>query len=105
MTNDNILLVLKVLTFIPILAYPAILLASIMSLAGHRSGKESMYLLFVSKAFMIGSLLYPATAYYSIKHNPSGSILIASLPMLHLLLCGILLLLWGRAGRKNIEGT
>ncbi|MDY0168588.1 MAG: hypothetical protein RBS80_18715 [Thermoguttaceae bacterium] len=44
---------------LPLLIYPFVLLASVMSLAGHRSGNEPALLVLVIKSFLLGSIAYP----------------------------------------------
>lgn len=44
---------------IPLLAYPAVLLAGVMGLGGYRSGNESALLILVSRSFLLGTLAYP----------------------------------------------
>jgi hypothetical protein len=44
---------------IPLLAYPFVALASIMSLAAERTGKEPLTLTLVATAAQLSSLLYP----------------------------------------------
>ena len=44
---------------VPLLGYPFVALASLMSLAAHTTGKEPMLLLAVSRSFQIASLIYP----------------------------------------------
>lgn len=54
-----IAVVCLVLGFLPLLIYPFVLLADVMSLAASRSGKQSFLLTVVSRSFQIGSLVYP----------------------------------------------
>jgi amino acid permease len=51
---------LFVFSGLPLVAYPAILLAGIMSLAGERSGGAPLLLSTVATACQIGSIAYPA---------------------------------------------
>jgi hypothetical protein len=44
---------------LPLLAYPAVLLAGVMSLAGHRTGNEPSMRMAVASVCLIGSLIYP----------------------------------------------
>jgi hypothetical protein len=44
---------------LPLLAYPAVILANVMSLAGHRSGDESPVLMLVVYTFLLASTAYP----------------------------------------------
>jgi hypothetical protein len=43
----------------PLLIYPFVLFAGIMSLAGHRTGNEPPLLVAFSTAFLVGSIAYP----------------------------------------------
>ena len=94
-----VLIPLQVLSLAPLAVYPAVVLASVMSLAGHRTGDEPPGLLFVVNSFCILSIVYPAPAIAcSIlawrdfkKLKGTRSVILALLPVL--LLCVILLLL------------
>lgn len=44
---------------LPLLVYPFVAIASVMSLAGYRTGTEPMLRMLVARAFQITSLLYP----------------------------------------------
>jgi hypothetical protein len=50
---------LLVIGALPLLIYPFVALASVMSLAGHTDGKEPGLLMAVARGFQITSLLYP----------------------------------------------
>jgi hypothetical protein len=45
---------------LPLLVYPFVVLANVMSLAGERSGNEPPLLMLVVYSFLLGSLAYPA---------------------------------------------
>jgi hypothetical protein len=51
--------ILNILGALPLLLYPFVVLANLMSLAGHRNGTESKLLITVVYAFLFGSLAYP----------------------------------------------
>lgn len=52
-------ILLLVFAAVPLLIYPFVLLANVMSLAGTRSGSEPMGQVLVSYAFLFTSTLYP----------------------------------------------
>lgn len=55
----HLYLSLLLLGLLPVLAWPALLFANILSLAGHRSGAESMLLESLTRIFTWGTALYP----------------------------------------------
>ena len=89
--------ILKVISLIPLIIYPIILLANLMSLVGHRSRDESVILILSSYAFLIFSTLYPLTLLYSLIYNREKKIFIAFLPIFHLTLSVILCFVWMNA--------
>ncbi|MCL9807060.1 hypothetical protein NAT51_16110 [Flavobacterium amniphilum] len=82
--KELVIKVLKITSCIPLLPYPIVLLANLMSLMGHRSGDESDALIINTYAFLIVSTLYPATMIYSLVCNKKQRIIIAILPLVHL---------------------
>jgi hypothetical protein len=92
--RNRIIKIFKIISFIPLILYPLIFLANLMSLIGNRSGKESIYLLISTYAFLIFSTLYPLTLIYSLKYNKNKTYLIAVLPLIHIAISAILFLLW-----------
>lgn len=85
---------LNVISFIPLIIYPILLLANLMSFFGHRSGNESIFLIVSSYSFLIFSSMYPFTLIYSIKNNKSKRIIIALLPILHVIVSILLCFVW-----------
>ena len=62
MTNETSrrkAIILFIVAALPILIYPAVFIANVMSLAGHGSEEASFILQVSSKAFMYSSLVYP----------------------------------------------
>jgi hypothetical protein len=76
--------ILKFTALIPLLPYPIILMANLMSLMGHRTGNESDEVITNTYSFLIFSSLYPLTLIYSFIRNKNRKISIAVLPLLHL---------------------
>ena len=96
--REQIIKILKIISFFPLVIYPFILLANLMSLFGHRSGNESLYLILTCYSFLIFSSLYPLTLIYSLKKNYRKRITIAVLPMIHLIISVMLCVAWLNAG-------
>jgi len=101
------LIVLGIAT-LPLPLYPAVFLASLMSLAGHSSGTESSSLLVVSRSFLIMSLLYPIVyvasliAYlYLRKKTAPSAFWISSVPLIYLSTTIVLFFAWGMLGESN----
>jgi len=89
---------------LPLIIYPFILLADVMSLAAPRSSGDRKLLSFVSRAFQIASLLYPAV-YVGCVRLALGSqragrewlaVAASALPLLYLVMVGLLFKLWTR---------
>lgn len=92
--TGRIVKILKIISFIPLIIYPFVLLANIMSFSGEQSGDKSLSKLVAMYAFVILSTLYPATVIFSLVANKSQKIIIALLPFLHLLIIALVLFLW-----------
>jgi hypothetical protein len=94
---------LFILSGLPLIVYPAVLMASVMSLAGGVSGEEPVYLVIIVYGFLIGSLLYPLVyigsliAYFIVK-DIERKALFVKIPFLYLGFCIVLLILWVFAG-------
>lgn len=85
---------------LPLLVYPAVLLAGIMSLAGHRTGEESSLLVVISSTALLSSLLYPMVyvpclllAISRLRHGGSPS-LPSLAPLVYLAAVAAMLLWW-----------
>ena len=84
-----------VLTGLPLLIYPFVLLANIMSLAGHRSPDTSLWMTFISSTFLILSSFYPLPyligliGYWRTRRN-----IYAALPFLYGVLVLAIMALW-----------
>jgi hypothetical protein len=100
MTILNILSL--VLGGIPLLVYPMVFLAGIMSLAGERSGGEGFGLVVVSNAFLLGSMAYPAVWIFALVSSFRAKRLklekhhswITALPLIYLFGLFLLFNLW-----------
>ena len=94
---------LFILSGLPLIVYPAVLMASVMSLAGGVSGEEQLYLVVIVYGFLIGSLLYPLVyigtliAYFIMKDTERKALFV-KIPFIYLGLCIVLLTLWVFAG-------
>jgi hypothetical protein len=95
-------LLLLTISGLPLLAYPFILLAGVMSLAGERTDNEPTGLVMVALAFLIGSLAYPfcyipcliATRNAAKNQNIGKEKRYAQLPMIYLIGLVGLMFLW-----------
>lgn len=85
---------------LPLLVYPFIFLAGIMSLAGHRSGTEPPILVAVSMLALLSSILYPLVyvpcLIMVLARLRAGTkrILFSLAPLVYLVLVAMLFLLW-----------
>jgi hypothetical protein len=85
-----ILVALQLISLAPLVIYPAVLLASIMGLAGHRTGDEPPRVLFVAYSFYILTIVYPVPtlacsflAWWTFaKCDGKWSVVLAALPVL-----------------------
>jgi hypothetical protein len=96
-----------VLGDLPLLLYPFVVIAGVMSLAGHVSGDEPLLLLAVARSFIWGSLAYPAVyipclvVACALKQNRKKAALRFSVaPVLYLLALIALLGVWWVAFQK-----
>jgi hypothetical protein len=95
-------IVLLVLGALPFLIYPFVVLAGVMSLAGHSSGKEPIILVIVANSFLLGSLAYPLVylpalvfAGARLAAGERKAALVGSIvPLAFLVLLGVLFALW-----------
>lgn len=94
---EQVIFILKIITAIPLVFYPMVLMANVMSLAGHKSGKESTILKVTSYSFLISTTLYPLTFLYSLYYNTHNSYFIGILPIIHIVICIILMKLWAKS--------
>ena len=92
--RQTIVTILKIASFFPLLIYPFIVLANLMSFVGHRSGNEPASLILYSFSFLIFSTLYPVTLIYSLKYNKKNTVIIALLPIIHVIISICLCCLW-----------
>ncbi|WP_166239694.1 hypothetical protein [Paenibacillus turpanensis] len=96
--NKNVLsLLLLIAGGLPLILYPFVMIANIMSLAGERSGNESMLLLLVVYAFIFLSSTYVITYLISVIlyiKKKSSRLKMAAIPLIHLALVVCSFLLW-----------
>lgn len=92
--------IITIVGFIPLVIYPFVLLANVMSFAGERSANTTMFNTIISYIFIILSTLYPISILISWKFNPSNKLIIALLPLFHLIMCGILFYIWSNTGKN-----
>lgn len=99
-------ILLLVFGALPLLIYPIVLLANVMSLAGTRTGSEPVGQVMVSYAFLFAGTAYPlayllcvAFSVVAIKQGRHQAGLLWSLgPFAYLLALGLLLALWIAVG-------
>lgn len=90
-------LVAFIISGLPLLIYPFIMLANIMSFAGHHSPDETVGQLFAAYAFLISSTLYPIPYIASIiMYRKTQKKFFLALPYLYLALVILLALNWIR---------
>jgi hypothetical protein len=93
-----------VLGGLPLVIYPVLLVAGIMSLAGHRTGDEPLLLMAVSYAFLIGSLSYPIVyvcclviaVWMGTRGDQRGMLRSSIAPLAFIAVLGVVAWLWGR---------
>lgn len=99
---------LEVLGALPLLAYPAIVVANVMSAAARPKWTEPRLLRALVQAFLVGTTAYPAFfllclfgARYALWRGAwSWGVILSGLPLLEITaLCG-LMALWGRLEKK-----
>ncbi|MHB9106559.1 MAG: hypothetical protein ACYDCO_05825 [Armatimonadota bacterium] len=89
---------LFILAGIPLIISPCLLLANLMSMAGHWTGNENILLFICVSLFMGVSSVYPFTyllcwSYY--KATSQKNIVIPLVPIIHLVVAILLGILWG----------
>ena len=92
-------IILFIISVIPFGIYPFILLANVMSLAGHRTGNELFLDLLLPYSFLIFSTLYPLTFLYSWINRKRKNLIISLLPIFHVVISIILFFLWEKFGK------
>lgn len=90
-----------ILTGLPIIGYPVILMANLMSFAGHRTKNTPRLSIVIMKSFLWLTTLYPITyffALYKYKNTPSETHYIwAGIILLHLFLIVLTFRGWNNA--------
>lgn len=86
---------------LPLLAYPAVALAGIMSLAGERMGHEAALLETVRTSFLIGTLVYPLVyilcaiaAVWVNKKDAAFAFKVSVVPLVFISILAVLCLGW-----------
>ncbi|MGG0823384.1 hypothetical protein ABE099_10925 [Paenibacillus turicensis] len=100
MNYKKILVFLTFILFaIPLLIYPLVIVANIMTLAGESSGKEAPFLNIIIISFVTATSLYPLTyifslIFYNIKGKLHKKLWVLLSPAFHLILTMTLFLIW-----------
>ena len=93
-----------VLGGLPLLAYPVLLIVSVMSLSAPVTNGEPLLLTLTSRGFMLGALAYPlayaACLIAALAYKPPSAPMLAALPLLYLVGLAALLALWALAERS-----
>jgi len=79
---------------LPLLAYPFVLLANVMSLAGEKVKGTPFIVTLIFYGFLFFSTLYPLSVIVSWAFIKRNDFRITLIPLLHLLVCGLLFYLW-----------
>ena len=96
---------LSILGALPLVIYPFVALASVMSLAGEDRGNAPLLLVIVARTFQVSSLLYPVVYFGSRKaarqvmeYDEAKAIKIASIPLWYLGFVVLSLVAWTSFG-------
>ncbi len=95
--NRILTIILFVALGIPLLAYPFVLLANLMSLAGHRTGDEAFWKQFIVYGFLLLTTTYPISYLYgfiSARKTKFEGYYYLLYPLIHLLLILLFFHLW-----------
>ena len=92
--HQNKLALLRGLVLVPLLLYPAVLLAGLMALASPDGRSIRSMEAAIGFSFIMCSLCYPVTVVACLLFNRRRSLRRASLPLWHLGLCVVLGVLW-----------
>lgn len=95
-------MLIKVLNFtslIPLLVYPFVLLANVMSLAGEKLATTFKLYNTSRYSFIVVTTLYPISVIVGWKFNELERITLALIPLYHLLLCVALFYIWSNLGK------
>ena len=93
---------LLILCALPLLIYPFLLLANVMSFAGTATGNELLSQWLISRAFLLGSTIYPIVylvcAIISIvqivRNKGKSALTYSSIPLIYLFFLGGLFAVW-----------
>jgi hypothetical protein len=91
---------------LPLIAYPVLLIVSIMSLSASVPGGEPLLLTLASRGFLLGALVYPVVYLSCLvttvvtKTAVASAPMVAALPLLYLVGLVALLGLWAMAERS-----
>jgi hypothetical protein len=92
--HQNKLALLRGLALVPLLLYPAVLLAGLMAIAAPDAGSIRSLEAAIGFSFIMSSLSYPLTVIICLVFNRRRSLRRASIPLWHLGLCVVLGVLW-----------
>ena len=95
--HENKLRLIKLIAALPLLIYPMVLIAGLMALAAPGAGIRGLDS-FIAVSFIWVSLTYPVTFFGSMLFNKRRSLVIASLPLMHLALALLLFVFWWMLG-------
>lgn len=97
-----------VLGGLPLMAYPVLLIVSVMSLGAPATGGEPLLLTLASRGFLLGALAYPvvyvACLVAALANRTPSAPMVAALPLLYLAGLVALLGLWAIAERSWAAG-
>ena len=110
-TLENFYFLFFILCGLPVIIYPVLLMANIMSLAGHRSKDAPRLPIFMMRLFVFSTTFYPITYFFALyKYRntaPETHHLWVELVVVHLLLIFAAFMGWivteGRASKKLRE--
>ncbi|MDO5610284.1 MAG: hypothetical protein Q4G62_05840 [Pseudomonadota bacterium] len=106
MTTRTVSYLLLALGSLPLLVYPFVLLAGVMSLAGHRSDDTPLLLIVITYAFLVSSIAYPAIYLWGLimavknlgRGRSKAAVVMSAAPLWYLLAVIVLYFVWGAIG-------
>ncbi|MBI9100038.1 MAG: hypothetical protein JEY91_16270 [Spirochaetaceae bacterium] len=85
--EKTITIIIFILFGLPLIVYPFVFLANIMSLASYKTGNEPLFLKFISGLFLMSSTLYPLSYLIPlVKYLKKKNYFLILIPIIHLII-------------------
>lgn len=92
--------IINIIFTLPLIIYPFVLLANVMSFAAENRATQPAALRYTSLGFLIVSTLYPVSVVISWLFIKQNKLSITLIPIIHLILCFVCYYLWDYAEKS-----